>query len=348
MNTETCLEDLERRIDPEVEDLLEKEWAEFTEGRFGGDIFSPRRSAQTPGGVAWPGVSINRAQVDLEAMVQQQYGGCSGTLAGGGGALMCVRANYGTAIIPTLFGAELFVMDEQLNTLQTASPLGADAMAAMVERGIPDVEAGLGAAVMAAGRRYAQIAAQYPKIGKYVHIYHADMQGPMDLCEMLWGSEMFMDLIDRPDLVHAVLTLVTETYVRFMKAWDEIVGTHDRDWTIHWGMMQRGRIMLRTDSGMNLSPAIYDEFIRPYDERLLRELGAGAVHFCGRGSHYIDSCCGMDGMYAIAMSQPHLNDMDTIYRHTVDKGIKLLGFDRQHAETALADGRELQGCVHCH
>jgi len=348
MNVDAYLEDLENRIDPEVEDRLQGEWEAFTEGRFEGAIFSPARTKQIPAEIEWPGVSVNRAQVDLEAMVLQQYGACSNQLANGAGSLMTVRANYGTAIIPTLFGGELFVMDEELNTLQTSKPLGAEAMPALIERGVPDMQAGLGAAVLAAGKRYAEIAAQYPRIGQYVHIYHPDMQGPMDLCEMLWGSEVFIDLLDKPELVHRLLNLLNETYVQFMKTWDAVVGTNGKPWAAHWSMMHKGKIMIRTDSGMNLSPDIYDEFIRPYDQRLLNALGGGAVHFCGRGSHYIESACSMDAMYAINLSQPHLNEMETIYRHTVDKGINLLGFNREYAEKALAAGRDLHGCVHCH
>lgn len=344
---EPHLEDLENRIDPEVEERLQAEWESFTSGCFGGEIFSPKRRTQSAPGIEWPNVSVNRAQADSDAMIQQQFGECSKQLARGDGGLMSVRANYGTGIIPTLFGAELFVMDESFNTLQTVRPLGAEAMQGVIEHGIPKMEAGLGAAVLAAGKRLAQIASQYPKIGKYVHIYHPDLQGPMDLCEMLWGSEIFVDLMDRPELVHKVLDLLTDTYVHFMRAWDGVAGANNRGWAAHWSMMHAGKIMIRTDSGMNLSPEMYDEFIRPYDQRLLNELGGGAVHFCGRGSHYIASACGMDKMYAIQLSQPHLNDMETVYRNTVDRGIKLLGFDRQHAEGALATGRELHGAVHC-
>jgi len=348
VNTEKCLEDLESRIDPEVEEQLQAEWEAFTEGRFKGDIFSPKRAAKLSAQFEWPNVTVNEAQLDLDAMVVQQYGACSNQLAKGVGGMMTVRANYGTGIMPTLFGAELFVMDEELNTLQTNRPLGAAAMEGLLDRGMPDLRTGLGGAVLDAGRRFAEISEKYPKIGKYVHIYHPDMQGPMDLCEMVWGSGIFVDILDRPELVHRILGLLTDTYIEFMKEWDAVVGTHTRDWATHWSMMHRGKIMIRTDSGMNLSPEIYDEFIRPYDQRLLKELGGGAVHFCGRGSHYIESCCSMDGMYAIAMSQPHLNEMEVIYRNTVDKGIKLLGFDRKHAEDAIAAGMDLKGCVHCH
>ena len=38
------------------------------------------------------------------------------------------------------------------------------------------------------------------------------------------------------------------------------------------------------------------------------------------------------------MSQPHLNNMETIYRNTVDKGIKLLAFSPEYAEKDKARG----------
>lgn len=344
---ERHLEDLENRIDPGVEDQLQAEWESFTRGQFRGSIFSPGRTVQSRPGIEWPSVSVNRAQLDLDALVLQQYGACSSQLASGSGGLMTVRANYGCGIMPTLFGAELFVMEERLNTLQTSKPMGADAMQGLVEKGVPPMEAGLGTKVFEAGRRLAGIAATYPKIGKYVHICHPDMQGPMDLCELLWGSEIFLDLIDKPDLVHRVLAVLTETYMQFMRAWDGVVGANGKDWAVHWSLMHGGKIMIRSDSGMNLSGEMYDEFIRSYDQRLLNELGGGAVHFCGRGSHYIQSAGGMDRLYAVNVSQPHLNEMETIYRNTVDKGIKLLGLDRAQADEAVKAGRSLHGCVHC-
>lgn len=83
------------------------------------------------------------------------------------------------------------------------------------------------------------------------------------------------------------------------------------------------------------------------DQRLLDEFGGGAIHFCGRGSHYIAHMARLHGLHAIAMSQPEYNDMEAIYQHTVDRGIKLLGLKREAAEQALARGRDLYGQVHC-
>ncbi|HUT21297.1 MAG TPA: hypothetical protein VM366_19270, partial [Anaerolineae bacterium] len=236
---------------------------------------------------------------------------------------------------------------EDLDTLPTSWPLNdAEAVRRLVDGGIPDLRTGFGARVLEMGERYTEIARLYPKIGRYVCIYHPDLQGPMDICEVVWGSTVFVSLYEQPDLVKSFLELATQTYTAFLNEWLKIVPFRPFA-NVHWGLMHRGNIMLRDDSAMNVSPAMFEEFIRPYDQRLLRTFGGGAVHFCGRGDHYIASMCEMEGVYAIAMSQPEYNDMERIYHHTVDKDIKLLGLRRSEAERALAAGRDLGGKVHC-
>jgi len=342
-----CMEDLERRIDEETEDRLYAEWAGFTEGRFDGDIFSPARSTSSPPGVEWPDVSVNAALDDFDQMALQQFRTCSNALEDGNGRLMCVRSNYGSSILPALFGAELFIMADETNTLPTTRPLAnIEKIEELIEAGVPDLNTSLGGRALEMGGRYAAIREKYPKIAKHVHVYHPDIQGPMDVVEVLWGSRLFVDIIDRPGLVRALLELVTETYIRYLRKWEEVIPFEDGR-QAHWSMMHEGYIMLRDDSAMNFSPAMFDEFIRPYDQRLLDEFGGGAIHFCGRGDHYIDSMCRMPGMHAIAMSQPECNDMEIIYRSTADRGIKLIGLQRDAALAAQAAGRDLRGQAHC-
>ena len=105
------LDDLEARIDVQQEERLLQQWIDFSDGRFEGDIFSPARSKPSPPGIDWPHVSVNAALDDMDMMALQQYGMCSQQLESGSGHLMNVRCNYGTSIIPLLFGVELFVMD---------------------------------------------------------------------------------------------------------------------------------------------------------------------------------------------------------------------------------------------
>ena len=340
-----CLHDLERRIDDAREQRNRDQWRAFLDEELECDIFRPARDAAVQPTVEWPAVSVNQAQEDFDAMAIQQFAAVSGVLASGGGARLNVRCNYGTGILPSLFGCELFMMDEALNTLPTARPLGSrDRMAELLDAGVPDVRGGLGAKVFEMAERFLGIFDRYPKIGRNVRLYHPDVQGPIDVLEVVWGSSMFYAFYEDTPLLRDCLELVTATYTTFMRKWYELVPP-DGEYSAHWGLTHKGRLMLRNDSLMNLSPEAYVEYVRPMDQRLFDAFGgAGGIHFCGRGDHYIEAMSEMRGLSAIAMSQPHLNDMETIYRNTVDKGIKLIGFSREVAESA---GRPLHGRVQC-
>jgi hypothetical protein len=54
-----------------------------------------------------------------------------------------------------------------------------------------------------------------------------------------------------------------------------------------------------------------------------------------------------DGLTAINMSQPHLNDMEMIYQYTVDQGIKIIDLDPAWVQKAVDLGRRLYGHVAC-
>lgn len=347
MDLTPWLEDLESRLDPAVEEPLWQAWQDFAAGRFTGALFAPRRVAAAPARIAWPAVRVNATLDDPDAMVLQQLGGCSGALASGSGALLAVRSNFGTGIMPSLFGAELFVMPEETDTLPTTRPIpgGLPAMAALVARGVPAVTAGLGARVFAWARHLQDLLRPYPKLRRYVHLYHPDLQGPMDVAELLWGSPLFLDILDEPAAVHALLDLICTTYEKVMRAWWELVPPVGQA-AVHWSFLHPGRIMLRDDSAMNFSPAIFGEFIAPYDARLLTSLGGGVMHFCGRGDHYIALATACPQLYGINLSQPELNDMEVLFHHTVDRGRFILDCPRVAADAAVARGRHLHGRVH--
>ena len=359
------LDDLEKRLDAEVEEDVWQQWLHFTKGEFKGDIFTPRRLLQAPAKIEWPRVLVNEALDSYEMMAMQQLGSCSRSLAEGNGDLLTIRCNYGTGIIPTMFGAELFIMDRDIDTLPTSVPLGgiesthlddaikpvAESAAAgkiksLLESGIPDLHTALGGKVLEMAAFYQEIFTPYPKIQQYVHLYHPDMQGPMDISELLWGSSLFVALVEAPELVLQLLELVTDTYIKYMHTWEQKVPSTG-DISVHWAMMQTGNIMIRDDSAMNLSPRMFKKYIAPFDGRLLKVFGGGAIHFCGRGDHYISQASNLAGMRTINMSQPEYNNMDKIFDNTVDKGINIIGLPRAAAEAAMEQGRSLRGRVHC-
>ncbi len=334
--TLALLQDIESRIDPETEEDYKAQWRDFLFDRFEGDIFEPVRKKTSVPTLDVPRVeNINDALECYDNMLRHQLEVVFDTLGKKRGNLV-VRANYGTGILSSLFGAEIFVMPRHTNTLPTTRSLNdTELIREKVEAGMPDLSCGFGKNVFEFGEICAEVFEKYPKIKKYVNVYHPDLQGPLDICELLWGGEIFYAMYDEPELVHAMLRLVTDTYIAFMDKWHGIFPRND-EMNPHWGnLWHRGSIMLRNDSAMNLSPALYREFAMPYDGELLAKYG-GAEHFCGRGDHYIEMLCSLPGLYGVQMSQPHLNDMEIIYKNTVDKNIKLLALNRETANRDLS------------
>ena len=342
----SCLDDLEEQINPDIEDALFADYQAFLNGNWQEPLFAPQRSHAIQAKVNWPKISVNKALVDFNNMALQQFCMCSDILTSGAGLALNVRANYGVCISSCWFGCELYMMDDKYDTLPTSLPIqgGSDAIDGLISAGIPDITTGYGMRVYAMGNVFKKIMAQYPKINRYVYVYHPDFQSPIDTCELIWGSDIFLEFYENPERVHGFIDLLTETYIHGIHKW-EAIHPFLSDLNAHWNMMHKGNIMLRTDSAMNLSPEMYDEFIRPYEQRCLDACGGGGIHFCGRGDHFIESMTSLRGITSIVMSQPEYNDMEIIYRNTVDKGIPLLGFNRSAAENSLAKGRNLHNLI---
>jgi len=344
------LDDLESRISEQDEQNLYNRWKEFYDGKTNGDIFVAERKNKYPAKIAWPSICINEAirSAGYEKMLLRELKMASTSLEKGAGDFLCIRSNYGTGILPSVFGADIFYLDDSADTLPTSKPLdGKDKIQAIIDNGIPRKTASLMQKVLECAECYLDAIKSYPQIRKHVHYYHPDFQGPMDAVELLWGSALFLDICDSPELVKRLLSVVTDAYIHSMKQWNKIMPSLEKEHSFQWGMLVKGQITLRNDSAMNFSPEMYGEFIRPYDQEIFNAFGGGMIHFCGRGSHYVSRMSQMKNLYAINLSQPHLNDMDVIYANTIEKNIRLIGFDRAAAQQAQKQGRRFNGKIHC-
>lgn len=326
--TERVLAALTHDVDAETELCLRGEWSKFLFGDIKFLVFSPNRVVFRKPCETFCAININDAVADLDLMVRSQLISAYAALHSPA-AIPCVRANYSTGIMSRLFGAELFMMPRHTNTLPTTRTMAIDCMSELLDRGIPDQTLGWGAEVFAAGELFAEYLSRSQITERFVYIYHPDLQGPLDVAELLFGGELIYAMYDNPELVKAFLALVTDTYIKFLDSWYKLCPP-DSDMNVHWGsFFHRGKTVLRDDSAMNLSPELYKEFAFPFDCRLFEYYG-GAVHFCGRGDHYIEILSGAKSLYGINLSQPEYNDMEKIYTWTVDRGIPILGFPSSH------------------
>ena len=345
MNIRKYLDDLETRIDSAAESELEKQWIAFSDRRWPEPFFAPAR-APVPPGVEWPRVFINDALEDADLMVYSQVRMCSDMLADGTGELLCVRGNFGTGIIPTMFGAELFIMPYAHDILPGTRPLagGRDAIAAILDKREMDFGRGLAGRVFAVAERFKELFRDYPKIARHVNIYNPDLQGPLSLCEAMWGSDVYLEFYDDPELVEAALDFLCDVYIGFTRRWKALCPDFDADHAVEWGMLHRGGTIIRNDSATNVSGDLYAEYVMPRDQRIIDAFGGG-VHFCGKGDHYVRHLADIKGLSVINMSQPECNDMETIYRNTVDRDILIIGLRSGEVRRATAAGRDLRGRV---
>lgn len=343
---EPYLQDIERRLVPEQEQRILESWRQFARGEWSESYFVPERTTIIEPEIPWPEININDAIESDELMVIDQFARLSRQLAAGFGGLLTVRSNYGVGILPSLFGTELFVMPKEMNTLPNVRPLagGVEALEEVADAPIPDFSSGHGPAVMRIGTIYNEIFQTYPKIGSYVRTDHPDCQGPMDVVELLWGSEMFLALYDQVDLVKRLLEKVTETYKAFLDRWFALSPPKD-ELHAYFGNAHLGAICVRDDSAMNLSPEMYEEFILPFNDEVLTHFGGGAIHSCGRVDHFSPLLTRMEHLHAFNMSQPEYNDMEVVYKNTVDRGLPVIGLRRSTVDEADQAGRDLHGLV---
>jgi hypothetical protein len=232
-----------------------------------------------------------------------------------------IRTNYGTVILPSVLGAGYQLTETSLPWVHHLE--GRNAVIDLVGRGVPDLRTGLGERCFETARYYQRVLSDYPRLGRAIAIYHPDLQGPFDVAHLIWGPDILYALYDCPELVHALLRLVVETYRQWMRAWKALTGEGNA-FTTHWNLYIKGGIMLRDDTPVMLSPVHYEEFVRPYDQELLDEFG-GCIHFCGRGDRFIASMCRSRNLYGVNASQPELNDVDLLIESARANGLVLLG-----------------------
>jgi len=347
MDLSVYLEDLQRRINGAEEDRLAARWLSFADCKLTEGYFAPSRPPAKPA-IDWPNLNINPCIDDIDLMIYRELKSVSDTLASGGGELPAVRPNYGTGIIPSMYGAEVFIMPDETNTLPCTRPLpGAmTAVKRILEKGEMDFSKALAGKVFNFAERWAEVSAPYELVRRFIYVYNPDLQGPFPLADMLWGSDIYTDIFDEPETVHAAIAFFADVIIAFLKKYHALCPPFDAGHSVEWGLLHRGGIIIRNDAAMNISGEMYREFVMPQDQRIIDAFGGG-IHFCGKGDHYITHVSQIRGMSAFNMSQPECNNMETIYRNTIDKGIVIIGMPAPEVKRAAASGRELHGRVHC-
>ncbi len=239
---------------------------------------------------------------DMEKMMINELIGVCGRVEVKDDGLPMIRANYGVGTFPSLFGLKCRVVNNNLPWIEHVDSI--DQIKKILDKGIPDVRTGLGAKDFNTHEYYHEQLSKYPKCKEAIPIYHPDLQGPFDVAHLIWGSDIYYALYDEPDTVHALMKLVTQTYIKFMTELKKTIDDEDNGFNYHWGTLYKGRVTLRDDSPVNLSRDMYEEFVKPYDEQILKEFNGGSIHYCGRADQWVFSMIECEGIGGLNFGQP--------------------------------------------
>ncbi len=233
----------------------------------------------------------------------------------------CLRPNLGTVVIASMFGAEIRLIE---NNLPWVIPLDDRSIREIVDAPLPDVRAGLGQRVIDQYAYFYTAVADFPRCRAALRFTLPDLQGPFSVAELLWGSAIYTAFYDDVELVRGLLDKVT---TQILRVYDALVGlTRDESdgYCSQHATIVKGKLLLRNDSMVNLSPKMYRDVILPYDQRIGETVGSIGMHFCGNGMHQVPNLLSIPSVQALDLGQSEQNDVDALYARAAPQRVAIL------------------------
>lgn len=269
----------------------------------------------------WPTFTYREGFEDMEKMLANELAQVWVGAHVKDDRMFTIRANYGTGIAASLFGSETRLTDD--NTMPWSFPISDDALDRILDAGTVDIESSLGGRVFDTERYFLETLSRYDKLARCVKVYCCDTQGPFDVAHLVMGHKIYTEIYDNPARVHRLLDITTDAYIRFTKAQKELSKEYG-DYHYHMTHLIRGSIRICDDAGINISAASYREFSKPYNEKVLSELGGGWVHYCGGGHQILPEVLSSKGVTAINFGNPEMQDIDAIYKEAASRGVAVV------------------------
>ncbi len=189
---------------------------------------------------------------------------------------------------------------------------------------------------------YHKMLAKYPVCQKAIQVSMPDLQGPMDTAHLLWGNDIFCALYEEGEFFSKFL----DTVVTAMLGLEQVYRPLTNDRMGPFAMTQHtyvipGRILIRDDTSIMLSPEMYEKQILPHNTKILDEIGKGSIHLCGNGEHLIDAILEAPNVAGVDLSQPELMDIETIYVKCASKKIPITNFKRSAEDLISGKAKDM-------
>ncbi len=234
-----------------------------------------------------------------------------------------VRANFGTVMIASLFGSHVEQAAENPPWVRRI-PGEEIGLETILDCDPCDFSKGWCPRVVETCQFYQDVLSEYPALQDLIRITLPDLQGPFDNLELIVGSDLFLHLYTCPEQVQAALHAVATAQVAFARHLQPYLSDGPEGYTRQHAVMIKGQILIRADSCILMSPQMYGEVVAPHDEFVLREMGGGGMHTCGRADRHVDALLTLPSLRCLDFGQSELNDMDAIYAAARVRGVPIV------------------------
>ncbi|NQU44574.1 hypothetical protein HQ520_14885 [bacterium] len=182
----------------------------------------------------------------------------------------------GQGIVPSLFGAQILVEKK-------APPYNTDRIIGDLERDLPKLPEKVDPETAGWGPRLRRrIRACIEATDGQIPIQVADHQSPYGVATKLIGNEpLMMAMFETPELVHELMTRVTDAIAELVHAIIRWAGSRDLVAFCPPLPFPGGGLVLYDDYISVITPDLHSEFCLPYNQRLYDEFGGGHFHTCG-------------------------------------------------------------------
>lgn len=214
-----------------------------------------------------------------------------------------IRANYGTGMIASMFGSPTHTFEDSL-PIGTAVPI--EKINIILANGVPDKNSGLMSKVWDTVAYFREMLRPYPKLSQAIGSQCFDIQGPFDNASIIWGSEIYLAILDQPEKICHLMNIISDTIISMVQELRRIDGfpldEHDGAWNF------LGGVCVRNDSSVNLSGEHYETLVKPFDEKIISQWG-GWIHFCGRAHQWWKRQLDIQGLKGINPYQGEFYDL---------------------------------------
>lgn len=249
---------------------------------------------------------------DPEKMLYTLLWGCLSVLRGKGDNIPCVRVNFGTGFLATVFGLSQDVFPDKMPWLKSHLDKK-EILRLEIENLEPIEKKGL----IPDWIRFTNFYKEKLKEVPFIKIYLPDTQGVFDLAHLVTGERIFTEFYDDQKFIEHLLELTGYVYISASIFMKDFVGEPLCRGFHGEILMENAGVRTCEDTTTLLSPDLF-KIVYPYFEKSISKFGA-FLHFCGSGLHLMKFFLGCPYIKIINFGNPERFDwnetMRAIARH---------------------------------